>query len=412
MCARRNKKVNRIVKLTSLASVSLLSSFSNGFVGESASKNDVSYVRNVSYSESENLDFDDFETSVYQETSYGFQIVATKNFDSSLFKKVDLVSSSSDDIEVTYEVHYFESEGRVTLDLYQNGNPIQDPLLETVEGLVTLNPDGEADVLFASGNEYIYLSELLQESPFDQASWWKKFCEWVKGKVQKVIDVVVSGLRLLTHIAVEVIGRDGAVSFLDMTKDSNGIYHADFDCWQQIGGYTDFYDFVFRLGSKMRTTKTIFYDDDDDGQDDYVIWGWKGDYWELGYGGEMGIYKRLGDSEVWYVDKKLSIDMTLMVEYRTSTENTDWTTIIDWDPSEAEGYSDKTWWITGFNPEYAGQVLQNPELLRATYTIHFETAGYDEKLNNELRDGFLKKKIEDSNDWKYDETIDTFSYIL
>ena len=389
--------MRKSVKFFSLISVLSLSLLSNAFIGANAFENDESYMRHVSYPESEKLDFDDFESSVYQKTSYGFQIIATKKFDASLFKKVDLVSSSSeDDIQVTYAANYFESEGRVTLDLYENDGVIKTPVLETMEGLVTLNSNGEADVLFASGNEYIYVSELLAESPFNQVSWWDDFCEWVKGKVQEVIDVVVSALRLLTRIAVEVIGRDGAVSFLDMTKDSNGIYHAYFDCWQRFGGYTDFYDFVFQLGSKMKSTKNEFFDEDDDGLKDYVLWGWKGDYWELGYGGEMGIYKRLGDSVVWYVDKKLAIDMTLRVDYRTSIENTDWTNIIDWDPSKADGYPDKQWWITGFNPEYAGKVLQNPKLLRATYTVHFETAGYDEQFNDSLRDGFLERMSEES----------------
>lgn len=217
---------------------------------------------------------------------------------------------------------------------------------------------------------------------------------------------------MLTKIAVEVVGRDNAVKVLNMTKDSNGIYHADFDCWQQFCGYIDFYDFVFSIGSKMDSTKNTFYDEDGDGLEDYVLWGWKGDYWELGYGGEMGIYKRLGDSEIWYVDKNLAIDMTLQVDYRNSTSNTNWYTIIDWDPKQAEGYPDKQWWIIGFNPKFANETLQDKSMLKACYTVRFETKGYGDDLNKALTESFYDKYVIDRKTWKYSHSNNKFSYTL
>ena len=313
---------------------------------------------------------------------------------------------------MTYEVKYFEAEGRVTLDMFETYKKTKAPLLDTIEGLITLNTKDEPDVIFGSGKEYIYVSDLLTQKPFDQVSWWNDFCDWLTGKAKDVVDAVVSCLRILTKIAVEVVGRDNAVKVLNMSKDSNGIYHADFDCWQRFCGYTDFYDFVFSIGSKMDSTKNTFYDEDSDGLDDYVLWGWKGDYWELGYGGEMGIYKRLGDSEIWYVDKNLAIDMTLKVDYRNSTTSTDWYTIIDWEPKKAEGYEDKQWWITGFNPKYANESLKDKSMLRASYTVRFETKGYSEDLNRALTDNFYKTYIKNSTNWKYNRSTGEFSYTL
>ena len=128
------------------------------------------------------------------------------------------------------------------------------------------------------------------------------------------------------------IGIDTAAlgaSLLDMKKDKNGIYHATFNCWQQIAGYNDFYDFVFDLGTSMEPKQ---FDFSCRGQR-YVLWAWKGNYINLGAGAELGIYRGIGP--LWYVDKGLAQNMSMMVRCRGKT-------IIS--------YSDTTWWLTGFNP--------------------------------------------------------------
>lgn len=42
-----------------------------------------------------------------------------------------------------------------------------------------------------------------------------------------------------------------------MTKDKAGIYHAKFDCWQHFFGYNDFYDFMFDIGTSMKSKKFL-----------------------------------------------------------------------------------------------------------------------------------------------------------
>ena len=366
-------------------------------------------IRAVQYDE---FDFgkDDYKNTNYEETSFGFILSAVKTFDSSLFSDIDFVSESSgEEVNVTYEARYYESEGRVTLDVYKLDESVKTSLLDTIEGLVTFNDNREADVIFAEGKKTIFLSQLMKESALDNVNWWNSFCNWITGTINKIKDVIVSGLRLLTHIAVKIVGLDGAASLLDMTKDSNGIYHANFDCWQQYGGYNDFYDFVFNLGSKMSRTKNDFYDQDGDGVTDYILWGWKGDYWELGYGGELGIYKRLGTSELWYVDKKLAIDTTLKIDYRVSTASP-WENIVDWDPAKVKGYSAKQWWITGFNPKYAKKKLSDSNLLRAIYTVKFVTKGYDESFDSALKNSFKEKFVDSLHKWTFDSSSSLFSF--
>jgi hypothetical protein len=41
-------------------------------------------------------------------------------------------------------------------------------------------------------------------------------------------------------------------------EDYKGVYHADFDCWQQYGGYNYLYDVAFGLGTSMETAKFQF----------------------------------------------------------------------------------------------------------------------------------------------------------
>lgn len=116
-----------------------------------------------------------------------------------------------------------------------------------------------------------------------------------------------------------------------MKKDRKGIYHATLNCWQQYFGYNDMYDFMFDVGTSMSSKKSSFSTNNQS----YILWAWKGDYITLGAGAELGIY--YGGGPHWLVDKSPAMNMSMTVKYRSST-------IIN--------YTAKTWWITGFNPNY------------------------------------------------------------
>ncbi len=165
--------------------------------------------------------------------------------------------------------------------------------------------------------------------------------------------------------------------FLDMYKDSNDVYHANFDCWQAGFGYNDGYDFLFDIGTSMDKAKFFF----NYNGDELVFWAWKGDYINLGAGAELGIYKRLEGYGVstpqWIVDKDLALTMTLTLKYKGNI-------IIQYNPG-------KQWWITGFNPSYKDVKTSD---LTAIYTIDFSG-------NKDMFDAFYKSDARE-NGWKFD----------
>jgi len=177
------------------------------------------------------------------------------------------------------------------------------------------------------------------------ASWqsiWNNFKQFVRSALH-------IGNTLARKAGVDTAGV-GAF-FLNMSKDSKGVYHASPNCWQQHFGYNNFYDTVFDIGTDMKSAKFQFTY----GGTSYMIWAWKGDYINLGAGAEIGIY--YGGGPQWHVNKSLAMNMSMTLKYKGST-------IIS--------YSATTWWLTGFNPRYLNVNSKN---LTATFTITFNSSG-------------------------------------
>ena len=177
--------------------------------------------------------------------------------------------------------------------------------------------------------------------------------------------------------------------FLNMDKD-DGIYHAQFDCWQRFFGYNSFYDWVFSLGTSMERAYFPFYYCGEE----LIFWAWKGDYLNLGMGAELGIYKNLGiktseiiglgekglgldvwilnnikglgneglglqdyNSPHWLVDRNLALPMSLKLRKNGIL-------LIDYNPLQEQ------WWITAFDPSIKYDFLA--EDLTVTYEIDFK----------------------------------------
>ena len=174
--------------------------------------------------------------------------------------------------------------------------------------------------------------------------------------------------------------------FLEMKPDNNSIYHAIFDCWQQYFGYTKFYDFIFDIFTDMDCNNEGIFTFNDK---NYILWGWKGDYINLGAGAELGIYYggKSRDS-IWFVNKSLAMPMTLTLKHRI------YGTIVDnWD-----NWGNDSWWITAFNPRYKGVKAKD---LTASFTVKFK----DKKMFDEFC------KIERKG-WSYNTTDKIASLIL
>lgn len=78
----------------------------------------------------------------------------------------------------------------------------------------------------------------------------------------------------------------------DFYQDSKGIYHTSQNCWQKLGGYNDLYDFFFDAATEIKAIKFNLPTNTRrfNLNKTYVLWAWKGGYFNLGAGGELGIY--------------------------------------------------------------------------------------------------------------------------
>ena len=117
-------------------------------------------------------------------------------------------------------------------------------------------------------------------------------------------------------------------------------------CWQSHWGYNNFIDFAFDSLTSMNRGKFKF----GRGDDKFTLWMWKGDYFNFGAGGEIGIYK----GKDWHVDcytqSKLKVNLDIRLK--------DGTQVIDWDANDLY-----QWWITGFNPDKRFQDVKAEDLV-------------------------------------------------
>ena len=139
---------------------------------------------------------------------------------------------------------------------------------------------------------------------------------------------------------------DIALNGFDFYKDDKGVIHTMSLCWQSHWGYNNFIDFAFNSLSSMNRGKFKF----GDGDDEFTLWMWKGDYFNFGAGGEIGIYK----GKDWHVDCYTQSKLKMNLDIRLK----DGTQVIDWDANDLY-----QWWITGFNPDKRFQDVKAEDLV-------------------------------------------------
>ena len=71
-----------------------------------------------------------------------------------------------------------------------------------------------------------------------------------------------------------------------MRRDKNGIYHADFDYWQQYFGNKDIYDKVAGIFTSFISNNEGKFTHNGKA---FILWAWKGDYLNLGADAELAI---------------------------------------------------------------------------------------------------------------------------
>lgn len=166
-------------------------------------------------------------------------------------------------------------------------------------------------------------------------------------KVRAVVSKIQSNPRyklLMADAALATMsgGLDKPLEFFDFyneydKKTRQKVYYTSQKCWQTVGGYNDFYDYVFDVATDMDRDKIEFQPNQ---REKYIVWMWKGDYLNLGAGSEVGIYKNVTGG-LWKVDRDYSLKMTLSLKWKD-------TLLYNRKPTEPN------WWITGFVPAYQG----------------------------------------------------------
>ena len=222
-------------------------------------------------------------------------------------------------------------------------------------------------------------------------SYWKeKVTDIEKDAISKVAYNSMKGLRKfaedsglsdklneMTRSSIADIALNG----FDFYKDDKGVIHTMSLCWQSHWGYNNFFDFAFDSLTSMNRGKFKF----GDGDDEFTLWMWKGDYFNFGAGGEIGIYK----GNDWNVDcyTKSKLKMNLDIRLKDGTQ------VIDWDANDLY-----QWWITGFNPDKRFQDIKAEDLVmvgmvdfdeeRSMWKQFVHTAEFDDHNVDKINDNW------------------------
>ena len=264
----------------------------------------------------------------------------------------------------------------VVLDLLLlNISPVGYGLKKIVMGsLRYIDWDKALDVIANSG--YNYWEERVADTEKDSIS--KDAYSKMKSARKFAEDSGFSDtLNEMTRSSI----ADVALNIFDFYKDDKGVIHSISLCWQLHWGYNDLYDFAFDSLTSMNRGKFKF----GSGDDMFTLWMWKGDYFNFGAGGEIGIYK----GNKWHVDCYTQSKLKMNLDIRLK----DGTQVLDWDA--ADSYQ---WWITGFNPDKRFQDVKSEDLVmvgmvdfdeeRSMWKQFVHTAEFDDPNVDKINDNW------------------------
>ena len=136
----------------------------------------------------------------------------------------------------------------------------------------------------------------------------------------------------------QIAAGAGAYILNFVYDDKESAYHSLPVTWQKTYGYNKLFDKVFRVGSNM-LVQDIPYSYNNK---EYVLWMWKGDYWNLGTGSEIGLYQQSAESRTHYDAVDFLCSMQLST-YKYSYGQV-YGSYYNWNPVH-----NKQWWITAFD---------------------------------------------------------------
>ncbi len=208
----------------------------------------------------------------------------------------------------------------------------------------------------------------------------QKGMDTVLGKAREITEENIPGINktysdILNEFCKSETGR-AALSTFGFRSDKDGTFHVERDCWQIEGGYNDLYDEVFQGFTSAQPNKISFYANmgANGEREQITLWSWKGDYFNLGAGGETGIYKGTGYQTQSATDHALPMKLTVKDpvtgKYIVNYSSLDIDTI-----NNDGGKVGNQWWITGFNPNFQDYKDVDKDSIVQGTTIDF--SGHD-----------------------------------
>ena len=170
--------------------------------------------------------------------------------------------------------------------------------------------------------------------------------------------------------------------FLEFFPDDNGNYttrEGQYQ-WQHKMGYNWLYDAFFSLGGPIEKLVYEFTHTNPDNETKYyAVWCWKGDYWNLGPGAEIGIYvqdkQKRAERGFYDIDKdNLKVKTHMKVDYNGAVaeiEQTNWwiTMFMPWKGQRINLDDLQVWQAVSFDIP-ADQRDKNGNLYISDYTVH------------------------------------------
>ena len=178
-------------------------------------------------------------------------------------------------------------------------------------------------------------------------------------------------LEVLDEYTENYGGLAGFKTTID--NNDNKIVTTNYWTWQGFGGYAKFYDELFHDFTPTDHDKLNI-------GNEYTLWTWKGDYLNLGAGGEIGIYKGTGDVVSTTMSEQLGVTMSMEIVAK------DGTSVVNYSP---EGDS---WWLTGWNPNIQGMTSKD---LTLKGTLDFSANEKTKRMYDELKFSYKRQKQSD-----------------
>lgn len=139
--------------------------------------------------------------------------------------------------------------------------------------------------------------------------------------------------------------------------------------WQSQVGYSWVYDYFFSLGGPIDKVRLPFKHTINNETTYYIIWCWKADYWNLGAGAEIGIYRTKDEYSAENLFYDIDVNLTVHARMRIVYESSILGNIV------LNDFHQTNWWITSFSP-----LIQHPNVDKIKVTIYARIT--DAKLND------------------------------